>query len=384
MNASITSKLLNTLDQFPSLSGKIKHLHQVVNLSYPFIHRISVAIYDKESDSLKTYVDSADDDSPLVNYQAKLKESSSLQRIAANREPRIINNLLLLKGSHSRHTQQILSNGYQSSYTVPLHHGNQLVGFLFFNSRTPQAFGNSNMECLEMAVSIISMVIIADFLQAATIRGILSSAVSFSHHRDPETGAHLERMSRFARIIASELMPKFGYDDEFIENIFRVAPLHDIGKIAIPDSILLKQGPLTEEESRVMRTHATKGQEIIFNMLGHFNLSNVPFGKMLGNVVGCHHECMDGSGYPEGLRGEQIPLEARIVAVADAFDALTSVRPYKRAWSNEDAYRELVSNAGRKFDADCVSALLKNTSLIERLQEQFKDEPDKVAERAQG
>ena len=194
-----------------------------------------------------------------------------------------------------------------------------------------------------------------------------------THHRDLETGAHLDRMAHYVRLIALELAERYGFDDEYIEHLFLFAPLHDIGKIGIPDNILLKQGKLTPEEYQVMKTHARKGREIIDAMLDNFGLEGLHNIDMLRNLAHYHHEAVDGSGYPEGLSGEQIPIEARIVAVADVFDALTSRRPYKEAWSNDKAFAGLRRLAGSGLDAECVEALASRRAEVEEVQARFRE-----------
>ena len=161
-------------------------------------------------------------------------------------------------------------------------------------------------------------------------------------------------------------MAPFPY--EFVEQVFRSSPLHDIGKVAIPDAILLKPGQLTEEEICVMRNHTTVGREIIDNMVNEFTIDCFPHIPMLSNIVELHHEAVDGSGYPRGLRGADIPIEARICAVADVFDALTSRRPYKAAWDNATAFSMLREMSGTKMDRDCVEALMGNGKKIDEIQ----------------
>jgi HD-GYP domain-containing protein (c-di-GMP phosphodiesterase class II) len=149
------------------------------------------------------------------------------------------------------------------------------------------------------------------------------------------------------------------------------APLHDIGKISIPDSILLKPGKLTPEELEIMRTHARMGREIIDDMLNNFGLEGIEYASVMRNIAEYHHEHVDGTGYPMGLKGEEIPLEARIVAVADIFDALTSCRPYKKAWSNNEAFEMLMQLAGIKLDVECVNIMIENRADVEYIQAQF-------------
>jgi HD-GYP domain-containing protein (c-di-GMP phosphodiesterase class II) len=151
------------------------------------------------------------------------------------------------------------------------------------------------------------------------------------------------------------------------------SPLHDIGKIAIPDDILLKNSSLTGDEMAIMKTHTTSGLEMINDLLVNFGLDNISHTAILRNIAFLHHEKMNGTGYPEQRVGEAIPLEARIVAVADIFDALTSQRPYKEAWSNQAAFQLLQELSGEELDADCVSALIENENEVKEIQRQFQE-----------
>jgi HD-GYP domain-containing protein (c-di-GMP phosphodiesterase class II) len=154
--------------------------------------------------------------------------------------------------------------------------------------------------------------------------------------------------------------------------VFLFAPLHDVGKIAIPDRILLKPGRLSDAEFQLMKTHVAKGVAIIDTIAHSFGIGATQHVELLRNIVEFHHEAVDGSGYLQGRAGSDIPLEARIVTVADVFDALTTTRPYKPAWSTEDAFRLLGELAGSKFDAACVAALQENRPVVEAIQERFR------------
>lgn len=174
--------------------------------------------------------------------------------------------------------------------------------------------------------------------------------------RDTDTGEHLVRMSRYSAMLAREI----GFGEEDIQVITMAAPLHDIGKIGIPDHILLAPRRLTESELRIMRTHPEIGHDMLQG-------SSSDAMKMSADIAHYHHERFDGTGYPVGLSGEDIPLSARIVAVADVWDALLSTRPYKRPWTQDAAIDLLRSGAGTQFDPNLVGAFLGNLDALNQI-----------------
>jgi len=182
--------------------------------------------------------------------------------------------------------------------------------------------------------------------------------------RDEETGYHLLRMSRYSRLIAGAL----ALEPDEAETIELAAPLHDIGKIGIPDQILLKPGKLDDAEWQVMRRHPLIGHEILKGSASKY----VRMGALI--ALG-HHEKYDGSGYPNGLVGDHIPLCARIVAIADVYDALTSVRPYKQAWPSDKALEHVASQRGRHFDPRLVEAFLGMKKEVLQTQNEWRDPP---------
>jgi two-component system response regulator RpfG len=181
-------------------------------------------------------------------------------------------------------------------------------------------------------------------------------------YRDEETGNHVVRMAKYSRLIAEEL----GLDRNLCETIERAAPMHDIGKIGIPDAILRKPGRLDPEEFRAMQEHPEIGYRILSG-------SSSPFIKMGAVIALGHHEKFDGSGYPSGLKGQEIPLPCRIVAVADVFDALCTKRVYKEAWSLEESIAFLEGQSGIHFDPGCVSAFIRKLTDVKLVQQRYRD-----------
>ncbi len=193
--------------------------------------------------------------------------------------------------------------------------------------------------------------------------------------RDPDTGAHLERIREYCRIMADALRrsdnPPPEVDGDFVQMIYLTSPLHDIGKVGIPDHILLKPGPLDEQEFDVMKRHTVIGGETLDVLAASH--PEARFLLLARDIAWSHHERFDGSGYPRGLAGKDIPLCGRIVAVADVYDALTSRRVYKEAYSHETALELICEARGKHFDPDIVDVLLRCQNDFERLQKALAD-----------
>ena len=198
------------------------------------------------------------------------------------------------------------------------------------------------------------------------------SLANLADSRDPETGAHLYRVRSYCQLL-SELLsdhPKYKEEitDSFIENIYLVAPLHDIGKVAIPDGVLMKPGPLTDSEYAIMGQHTVLGAKALDDVLEYCDFELF---HMARRVILCHHEQYDGEGYPYGVQGEKIPLEARIMAVADNYDALLSKRVYKPAFSCDKACEMMQQQGGTRFDPVMIEVMMSNIGKFEEIHRQF-------------
>lgn len=350
------------------LHDEIKGENSLASLS-----RVAVALYDGTSDQLKTFIHSSDGDNPVDGASAALDQCPSLKQLAQTGARRIINDLGPSAREGREFSRKLFDAGYRSSYTVPIVNKGTFYGFLFFNSFEAGFFQPAVVQRLRPYAELISLAVMRELDTVRMMQAAVKVIRSVSSARDEETGSHLARMARYARLIAAKMPERYGLSDEYIEFLFQFCPLHDVGKVAVPDAILLKPGRLDADEFEQMKGHVAKGVEIIDLMMRDFGLKSMPYLDVLRNIVAYHHESLDGQGYPYGLKGEQIPIEARIAAVADVFDALTSERPYKKAWSNEDALRLLQQNAGSKFDPECVAILADSQAEIAEIQARFAE-----------
>jgi putative two-component system response regulator len=204
---------------------------------------------------------------------------------------------------------------------------------------------------------------------------LIFALARLAESRDSDTGAHLERVRTYSRIIAEHLATQPKYRDtinaDFVRLIYLTSPLHDIGKVATPDSVLLKPGPLTRDEFEIMKTHTTHGAATLEAALQEYPSAH--YLRMARDIAASHHEWYDGTGYPLGLSGEAIPLCGRIVALADVYDALTSRRIYKEAYSHQRARDIVLAARGSHFDPDVVDAFVANEAKFQSIGQTLTD-----------
>jgi len=267
-------------------------------------------------------------------------------------------------------------DGKRSALFVPLRKGGTGEAVLVFASSQAGAYSPEHVEFLSNLAAqiahILDKTIVMEGLIVAAVEGLAKLAES----RDPETGDHLVRMSLYSAILAEELgkdgVHRARITPAYVRDVFRFAPMHDIGKVGIRDAILLKPGRLDPDERTEMERHPVIGGQVLrrseeqMNTLGH-SIFQVGI-----EIAEGHHEKFDGSGYPAGLAGEAIPLAARIIAVADVLDALTSKRPYKEAWSMDRALQTIDADAGKHFDPTVVAALQRALPRVMEIYERLK------------
>jgi len=266
--------------------------------------------------------------------------------------------------------------GFGSLMTIELQIGAGDAAVLMFAARGAGAYPDEAAALLRTVASHVQSQLERTLSTEALVVAAVEGLAKLAESRDPETGDHLLRMSLYSALVAAELGRTGRYteriDLRFVDDLRRFAPMHDIGKVGISDSILLKPGRLTDAERADMCRHPTIGADVLRRCEAQMQQRGRSLFRIGIEIAEAHHERWDGMGYPNGLAGESIPLSARIVAVADVFDALTSRRPYKEAWSVERALATIDADAGSHFDPEVVAALHRTLPEVLAIHERLK------------
>jgi len=348
-----------------NFSQRLEEFHASLRDDLAHIDRIAVAVYAASTNTLRTFAHSTFGAAPLWHYEASLDRVPSLMELVRSRRSRVLEDLTVLAGSPTRHSRYLMEQGFRASYTQPIFEDDQFMGFVFVNTRHPKGFGADAIPYLSLVARVVSLMLRSEVDSVRMLVHSLEATREITSLRDRETGDHLARMGEFSRVMGAALAEELSLDDEYCALLSRLAPLHDIGKIAIPDSVLAKPGPLSFEEMEVMKTHTSRGALIVdrFFATSRFDSIERPL-RILRNIVLHHHEAWDGTGYPAGLASDAIPLEARIVRVVDVYDALTHKRRYKEAWTHAAAVDFLRTHSGSHFAPRCVAAFLRSEERI--------------------
>jgi len=353
---------------------------------------IGIALFDKEKKHLRAAYGVSDGSvkglpENLVGKEVDIN-ATSLGNLVISGRARIINDLeeYTSKKPLADYNAIILKAGVRASITLPLKLADEPVGMIFFSSTRKNEYTEEHTRFLKMLVNSLAV----SFHQNIFISDLLYSSIlalaKLAEARDEDTGEHLERMKEYSRAIAEFLYEDGIYREEltndYIEKIGRFSPLHDIGKVGIRDGILLKPGKLTPEEFEEMKKHTVYGAEVLRAAERNLRSRGKEMFRLGIEIAEGHQEKWDGTGYPYGRKGTEIPLSARIVAVADVFDALTSKRPYKEAFPFEKAFDMILEDAGSHFDPNITSAFAKRKDKIFEIYSKFqKAEESQIASR---
>lgn len=255
---------------------------------------------------------------------------------------------------------RLLLDKKQSAVLLPLSNTRGSEALLVFSSSHSNAYSENHLEFLGNLAAQISHILEKTLVMEGLVVAAVEGLAKLAESRDPETGDHLVRMSLYAALLCEELAVCGPYTEEitpaYTREVFRFAPMHDIGKVGVRDDVLLKPARLDPDERIEMERHPLIGAQVLRRCEDQMNSLGHSIFRVGIEIAECHHEKYDGSGYPQGLKGSAIPLSARIIAVSDVFDALTSKRPYKDAWPVEKALATIRQDAGSHFDPDIIKA----------------------------
>jgi HD-GYP domain-containing protein (c-di-GMP phosphodiesterase class II)/HAMP domain-containing protein len=382
------AKRLQTFTQLSNKMASGASFEEIFDYIYDSFHqflpydRMGVSLIDPERKTIRAERARSRGSVKLYNGYTLPLEKTSLPKVIESGKPRIISDLEQYLEEHpqSESTRLVVEEGMRSSITLPLKVEDRMLGALFFSSRQPNAYDWKHVVFLELAAGSI-----APALEKGLLIGdlVLTAIIGFSKlatYRDVETGEHLRRMRRYASALAKEMSTRPPYDEkideDFIRDIYYFSPLHDIGKIGIPDRILLKPGKLTPEEFEIMKNHTLIGAQALREAEAEASRLHYSLFKRAIDIAAYHHERYDGTGYPLGLKGDEIPLCARIVALADVFDALTSPRPYKPAYSFNEAVKMIVAAKGTHFEPGIVDSFLSALDEFRVIYDAFREAPE--------
>lgn len=331
------------------------------------VDRVGIAFINYKDEQIIAEYGIANYDKILLSsgFNVSFKETS-LYELIEHPKTLISNDLEKLYKDKSKNSalSLILREGILSNIVFPLIIDQSVFGFLFFSSVNKNQFNEKTKQIGENIAREIAGILDKTYLTKMIFSKITVAFADLVEKKDTETGEHLDRMVEYSRFIAQLLVnhssEEYRVSSKFIREIVNNAPVHDIGKVAIPDKILKKPGKLDSAEWEIMKTHPTVGADIFSDLKKSLEIFNHGFYTVAENITRYHHEKWNGKGYPEGLEGSSIPLEARIVAIADVFDALTSKRVYKDEFSFEKAWTILEESSGNHFDPELIHLLKIN------------------------
>lgn len=314
--------------------------------------------------------------------------NTSLGDVIKKGVPRVINDLsdyvYTNNRQHSFYNQKILKAGIQSSITLPLIVDDEPIGVIFFSSTVKNAYNDDHLQFLEVLSNSLAISFKNSMMNDELLYSSVIALTKLAEARDHETGHHINRIQHYSKAIAQYLEEDGFYLDQmgvnFETDIFRFSPMHDIGKVGIPDHILLKPEKLTEDEWIVMKQHPIYGAEVLRVAEDNLNRKGKSLFKLGIEIAENHHEKWNGKGYPYQKSKEEIPLCARIIAVADVFDALTSNRPYKTAFSFEESFDMIVSERGQHFDPSIIDCLLNHKDEFYQLYVKMREDRKSLTE----
>lgn len=354
----------------------LENIFIYISKKYSYIDRLGIAFVDHDKQVFVTEYGIANYNNLTIDigYSTQFHETS-LTELLSSKDILINNDLLseLEKKPNSKQLKDIIFEGILSNMIIPLITNNQVFAILFLSSKEKNPFKPQHVQLIKQMVRNSAELLEKNYLIKITFTQLTNIFAILVDKKDYETGGHLQRMVLYSTAVTRSLLKKnlahhdYTINNSYLLDIQKNAAIHDIGKISIPDSILKNPGKLNENEWTIMKTHTIIGGEIFRNLRNSFKIFDNNYFKIAEEIATHHHEQWNGSGYPDGLSGYAIPLSARIIAIADVFDALTSKRRYKDAFSFEDSVKIIRESSGKHFDpiiVDCFNHCIEEIHCI--------------------
>jgi response regulator RpfG family c-di-GMP phosphodiesterase len=349
-----------------NIRSQILNLHELLSVKIDSIDAVHMAAHDDCAGKFHHFTSSTDDEN-LTFFE--LINNKNLQEQLLNK-----NGFVDYFVDSIEHDEGEFLEKY-SFIALPISSGDSLIGTIFLMHNEKIETDNDILTWISKSAEAVVQIFKLELMNTTKLAGAITMASDLAVMRDMETGNHLHRISEYSALIANKMAKTLDLDDEFIEYVRLFAPLHDVGKLGVPDSILLKPGPLNDSEWKYMKSHVDIGVRLTEQIIINMGLSHANYISIMKNIVSFHHERGDGSGYPYKLKMHEIPLEAKIVAVADVYDALASKRSYKEAWPEAMIRSELMQEVNRgRLDRACVEALLSSQDEVNQINKLFSDD----------
>lgn len=369
-----------TLKAFKDLINQTYHMDDIIDMLFDrlnktiHVDRVGIAFIDYRRGYIIAEYGVASYETLHLGpgYEVPIGKTS-LKKLINNHEGLINNDVQAYKEKNpkSRTLELIINEGIQSNMIIPLVTNNVVFGFIFVSSKEKNHFEEEDLRFISKIIYEISGALNRAYLLKIVLAKMTTTFAKLVDRKDNETGDHILRMVSYSVIIAEGIrkmnLSTHPMDRKTILEIERHASVHDIGKVGIPDNILKKPGKLSSEEWEIMKNHVTIGGEIFSELRSDFGMFETSIYQVAEQIAKFHHEKFDGSGYPYKLRGAEIPLVARIVALADVFDALTSERVYKKAFTFEKALEIIDESTGKHFDPVVVEAFYNELDEIRKV-----------------
>jgi len=349
----------------------------MVQARLPQVDRLAMVSYDAATDLVSTFTSSSAEGVSVKRHEVPLSQLPTLQQVATTGRCRIVEDVAEASAASTPQGDWLKARACRSSFTLPVFRGRELAGFVFLESLRPAAFRPEDEGVLSQFAGTVAQLLLLSDAFPNGLSDAVQMATVLAHIPGVESRNHLRRVALYSRLMAQAVAPQNGLDEDFIDCVYRFAPLHDIGMAAIPGSLLRKPGRFDANDLARIKQHVELGALVMTRIAAQAGASTELALQVMRNIALCHHERGDGSGYPRGLLMAQTPIEARIVAVADVYDALSTVRPYRDVLPQQAIEKELLTESSRgRLDHACVAALLAAQSQCRDIQRRFPDTED--------